>query len=68
MDFILAHPWSSSSVAIASLAVLLLSTLAMGAFWSKNHMPVDGKVRHTKLAAIISIRSIRSIRFFGLYI
>ncbi|KAI1412945.1 NAD(P)-binding protein [Hypoxylon sp. FL1857] len=40
MDHILTSSWTSIAIA---LVIILISTLTMGAFWSKNHMPVEDK-------------------------
>lgn len=42
MDHIPNFSWTNIAIA---LLIALISALAMGAFFSKNQMPVEGKVR-----------------------
>lgn len=42
MDYNFNFSWINIVIA---LLIIPISALTMGAFWSKNHMPVEGKVR-----------------------
>ncbi|KAI1212177.1 short-chain dehydrogenase [Annulohypoxylon truncatum] len=43
MDFILSSPWTNTAIAILIVLITTTTIVTMGAFSSKNQMPVEGK-------------------------